>query len=172
MLAAALALVAGGCLVTGQITIFQKVDEVATTNLLVTPILVDLNEEEDYVEHKDDIKSVDEISVVAIIRNNLATPADVEIYLSDEAGLTLVEILDPERATLVFVAPTVPGNTGVAGSGVLKIGWADGFRYVVNKKAVIEQILGDGKFMLYAVAEDEFDLRIKAEIAVTLTVGG
>jgi hypothetical protein len=164
ILAAALALVAAGCLVTGQITIFQKINEVPSSNLVVTPMPVDLNEEEDYVEHKDKIKSVDEISVVAIIKNNLAVAADVEIYISDDPGLTTVaEVTDPANATLVFVGPTVPA------SGALKIGWADGFRYVVNEKAVIE--LGDGVFMLYVVAEDEFDLRIKAEVAVTLTVG-
>jgi hypothetical protein len=164
--AAVVALVLGGCLVSGQITIFQKVDETTTSNLEVNDIEVDLNEEPDYVEHKNDIKSVDEISVVAIIKNNLATSADVKMYISDDPNLTTVaEVEDPANATLVFVGPTVPA------SGALKIGWADGFRYIVDKKAVADQIFGDGIFSLYAVAGSEFSLRIKAEVAITLTVG-
>lgn len=164
-LAAVLALALGGCLVTGQITLFQSIDAVTTTNLQVNPVRVNLNEEEDYVEHKDKIKSVDEISVVAVIKNNRAAAADVEMYLSDDLLTSVADVKDPDKATLVFVAPTVPA------SGTLKIGWADGFRYMVNEKAVIDQVLGDGIFMLYAVAEDEFDLRVKAEVAVTITVG-
>lgn len=162
-LAAALALL-GGCLVTGQITLFQSIDEVPTTNVAMLPIAVDLNDEEDYVEHKDKIKSVDEISVVAIIKNNLNTDADVKMYLSDDF-LTIDDISDPTKATLVFDGPTVPA------SGTLRIGWTDGFRYLVNEKVLINQVLGDGKFYLYAVAGSEFSLRIKAEVAVTITVG-
>ncbi len=164
-LAVAVALVGGGCLVSGQITIFQSIHDIVTTNLLVTPIPVNLNDEEDYVEHKDKIKSVDDISVVAIIRNNRSAAADVKMYISDDPNLaTVADVTNPAKATLVFVGPTVPA------SGTLKIGWADGFRYIVDKQAVIEQILGDGVFSLYAVAGDQFDLNIKAEVAVTLTV--
>lgn len=167
LIAAVAALVLGGCLVSGQITIFQTINETTSTNLVVTPILVDLNEEEDYVEHKNDIESVDEISVVAIIRNNLATAADVKMYLSDDPNLTSVaEVEDPDNATLVFVGPTVPA------SGTLKIGWADGFKYIVDKQAIAEQLVGDGIFVLYAVADGTFSLRIKAEVAVTMTVKG
>jgi len=166
VIAGALAALAAGCLVSGQITIFQKIDAHTVTNSVVTPILVNLNEEEDYVEHKEDIKSVDEISVVALMKNNLDAPAEVKMYLSDDLTLTSVaQIENPENATLVFVGPTVPA------SSTLRIGWTDGYRYVVDKNTVVDQVLGDGIFALYATADGEFNLQIKAEVAVTLTVG-
>ncbi len=84
-LAAATALILGGCQLTGQITIFQSIDVGAATNTVITPVSVDLDEESDYTDHMDDIKSVDGISVVAVIKNNLASPARVKLYLSTEA---------------------------------------------------------------------------------------
>jgi hypothetical protein len=164
-LAAATALIFGGCLLTGQITVFQSIDVGAATNTVITPVSVDLNEESDYTDHKDDIKSVDGISVVAVVQNNLPSPARVKLYLSNDNSLnTVAEVED--QATLVFVSPTVPA------SGMLNIGWADGFQYIENEDAVIDEVLGDGIFTIYTIADVvPFALDVKAEIAVTLTVG-
>ncbi len=120
----------------------------AATNTTVTPIPIDLNDEPDYADNKDKIKSVDELSVVAIITNNLAAPAKARLYLSNDATLTTVEEVEAE-ATLVFESPVVPA------SGKLKIEWADGFKYVQNRKAIEEEIFGDGIFVLYAIAADD-----------------
>ncbi len=164
-LSAALVALLGSCLLaTGQQTFYKRIDVGVTTNTTVTPVPIDLNEEEDYVEHKDDIKSVDGISVVAIVENNLPAAAKMQIYISDDATLTTVDAVKSE-AKLVFVSPTVPA------SETLKIGWADGFKYMVDEKPVIEQILGDGVFVVYAIADEiPFDLEVKAEIGITFTV--
>lgn len=165
-LSAALAVLVGSCLlVTGQQTFYKRIDVGATTNTAVAPVPVDLNEEPDYVEHKADIKSVDGISVVAIVKNNLTAAAKMQIYVSDDAGLTTVDEVKSD-AKLVFVSPTVPA------SETLKIGWADGFKYMVDEKPVVDQILGDGVFVVYALADEvPFSLEVKAEIGITFTVG-
>ena len=165
-LGAALALLAGGCLLaTGQQTFYKRIDVGATTNTTVTPVPIDLNDEPDYVDHKDSIKTVDGISVVAIVTNNLPAAAKMQIYISDDATLTTVDEVKSD-AKLVFVSPTVPA------SDTLKIGWADGFKYMVDEKPVVDQILGDGVFFVYAVAEEvPFSLVVKAEIGITFTVG-
>ena len=164
--AAALVVLIGGCLLmTGQTTFYRRIDIGVTTNTDVNPVPVDLNEEEDYTDHRDEIKSVDAISVVAFIKNNLPVAAKMEIYISDDAGLATVDEVKSD-AKLVFVSPTVPA------SETLKIGWADGFKYVVDKQPVIDQILGDGVFVVYAIADETpFSLDVKAEIGVTFTVG-
>lgn len=165
-LTAALVVLIGGCLLTtGQTTFYRRIDIGATTNTTVTAVRVDLNEEEDYTDHKDEIKSVDAISVVAIIKNNLPAAAKMEIYISDDAGLTTVDDVKSD-GKLVFASPTVPA------SETLKIGWADGFKYMVDKQPVIDQILGDGVFVMYAIADETpFSLDVKAEIGITFTVG-
>ena len=66
---------------------------------------------------------------------------------------------------LAVVSPKVPA------SDTLKIGWADGFKYMVDPQPVIDQILGDGVFVVYAVAEEvPFSLDVRAEIGITFTV--
>ena len=165
-MAAVLALVIGGCLVTGQNTLTQGVDATAVTKTEVTRIPIDLNEEPDYEENKDKIKSIDELSVVAILTNNRAFPAKARLYLSNDETLTTVGEVETE-ATLVFESPEVPA------SAKLKIHWADGFKYVQNRKAIEKEILGDGIFQLYAIAvgeDSDLNVDVKAEIVITLTV--
>ena len=165
ILAAALTLVIAGCLMSGQNTFTQRVEVVAATNTTVTPIPIDLNEEPDYADNKDNLKSIDELSVVGIITNKLPVPANARIYLSNDATLTTVEEVEAE-ATLVFESPPVPA------SGKLKIKWADGFQYVQNRKVIEDEIFGDGIFVLYAIAADTpFDLDVKAEIVIVITAG-
>jgi hypothetical protein len=164
-LLAAIALVFGGCLLSGQITLFHRIDVGTATDATITPTSVDFNEESDYTDHKDDIKSVDAISVVAHVTNNLGTPASVRMYLSNDATLDTVSEVE-DQATLVFVSPTVPAG------GTLNIGWADGFQYVENEDVVIDEVFGDGIFTIYTIADVvPFSLDVKAEISVTLTVG-
>ena len=109
ILAAALALLMSACIMTGQNTFIMGIEVGATTNTTITPILVDLNEEPDYADNKDNIKSVDEISVVAIITNNLPAPATARLYLSNDESLTTVEDIEAE-ATLVYESPTIPAS--------------------------------------------------------------
>jgi hypothetical protein len=166
LMAVALTVAIGGCLVTGQTTLTQRVDAPAVTKTEVTRIPIDLNDEPDYKDNKDKIKSVDELSVVAILTNNRAEPAKARLYLSNDEGLTTVDEVEAE-ATLVFESPTVPA------SGKYKIGWADGFKYVQNRKTIEKEIFGDGIFQLYAIAlGDATDLNVdvKAEIVITITV--
>jgi hypothetical protein len=164
--AAALALVVGGCLVTGQQTLTQPVEVTAVTKTTVTRIPINLNDETDYADNKDKIKSIDELSVVAIITNNRAAPAKARLYLSNDETLATVDEVETE-ATLVFDSPVVPA------SEVLKIKWADGFKYLQNREAIEKEIFGDGIFQLYAIASgDDTDLNVdvKAEIVITITV--
>ena len=165
-MAAVLALVIGGCLVTGQNTLTQGVDATAVTKTAVTRIPINLDDEPDYRDNKDKIKSIDELSVVAIITNNRAAPARARLYLSNDETLTTVDEVETE-ATLVFESPEVPA------SAKLKIHWADGFKYVQNRKAIEKEILGDGIFQLYAIADgDDADLNVdvKAEFVIVITV--
>jgi len=157
----------GGCLATGQITLFEPIDFGATTSTEFNAYVVDLNENDDYADNKDKIKSVDGVGIVAVIANQLSSPARATFYISDDATLKTVEdVMDPDNATLVFISPEIPGNTKTT------IEWAEGFDYIMNEEAIIDQVLGDGVFALYAIAETPpFNLHIKGVVSVTLTVG-
>ncbi|MEJ2722547.1 MAG: hypothetical protein P8181_15625, partial [bacterium] len=117
-------------------------------------------------DNKDKIKSIDAISIIAIVKNNQPVDAKAAFYISDDPGLTDPEdIKDPNQATLVFVSPSVPGN------GRIQIDWADGFKYIENQQAIEKQVLGDGIFTVYAIGSgSNFNLDYKAEVSITLTV--
>ncbi|UCH85263.1 MAG: hypothetical protein JSW50_06115 [Candidatus Latescibacterota bacterium] len=164
-----LAACVGGCLTTGQIKLHDSFGDGVTHNGDIYTYHVDLNTNSDYVDNKDKILSIDAISIVAVIKNNLQTDLQAEIYISENKELeTVEEITDPKNATLVFVSPTVPGN------GQLDISWADGFAHIVDEQAIIDQIIGDtadGMFTVYAIGNTtNFDFAYKAEVVVLLTV--
>ena len=154
-----------GCLLSGQIVLFEDFNVGDTSDTAVNKYLVDLNENDDYAEHKDKIESVDGIAIIAVIRNHISTPAKATVYISDDGTLGSVAEVTAE-ADLVFISPTVPGNDQIT------IGWMDGFSHVVDAQPIIDQILGDGIFWIYAIAEEmPFDLNINGAVAMTLTVG-
>jgi len=157
----------GGCLTTGQITVKDTFGDGVTHNANIYTYDLDLNTNEDYTDNKDKVKSVDAVSVVGVVNNNLATDIQAEIYISDDGNLATVDEIK-KSATLVFVSPKVPGNDK------LVINYADGLSHMEDSQAVIDQLFGptaDGMFTIYAIGNtDDFNFTYKAEVVVTLTV--
>ena len=153
-----------GCLLSGQIVLFSDFNVGDTSDTVVNKYLVDLNEDEDYADNKDKIESVDGVAIIAVIRNNSATPAQGAIYVSNDGTLETVADVT-SQADLVFVSPSVPGNSKKT------IGWMDGFAHMVDEQPIIDEVLGDGEFWVYAIAIDTpFDLNINGAVAITLTI--
>lgn len=154
-----------GCLLSGQIVIIETISTGETSDTAVNKYLVDLNENDDYAEHGDKIKSVDGIAIVAAIRNNLSTSAKATVYVSNDETLNTVSEVEA-NADLVFISPTVPGDSN------LNIGWMEGISHMVDAQPIIDEILGDGIFWVYAIADEKpFSLDINGAVAITLTVG-
>ena len=61
----ALAVTFSGCLVTGQIVIVEAIDIGVTTDENISRYLLDLNENDDYLDNKEKILSVDALALVA-----------------------------------------------------------------------------------------------------------
>jgi len=159
------ALVFGGCLISGQITFVEDIDINATTDTSIGREYVDLNLNSDYEEHKDDIVSVDALAVVAIIENNLTTSTSGELWFT--ADSTSYTDADDIRANAIRVMATPT----IAGSATLTITWNDAFALMENEDAIIDEVLGDGKMTFYGIASTvPFDLDIQAQVAVTVTI--
>jgi hypothetical protein len=153
-----------GCLLSGQLILFSDFDVGETSDTAVNKYLVDLNDEEDYADNKDKIESVDGVAIIAVIENLTSTPVKGTIYVSNDPDLTTVSQVEAE-ADLVFISPEVPGN------GEIKIGWMDGFAHMVDPQPIIDEVLGDGTFWIYAIADDTpFNLDIVGAVAITMTV--
>lgn len=156
-----------GCLLTGQITIVEDIDVGVTTSDDVNMYWLDLNANEDYEEHKDKIKSVDAISLVAWIYNNRSTPVFAEIWVDTD---TTYDYSNPDTvkayATRIFISPEIPGDDS------LLVDWNDSFQYMENVDYLENLVMDVGTFAVYGLASDiPFDIRIIGQVVITLTVG-
>jgi len=153
-----------GCLVSGQIVIKEPIDIGGTTNSQISKYNVDLSTNQDWLDNKEDIVSIDAIELVAFIRNNLATDAVGEVWWSNDPTLDTVDDIRA-KGTKFFTSPVLPGKKKTL------VDWPDAFNYVENEDALIAEILGDGIFTVYGIGKGvPFDLDIDGEVVLTVTV--
>ena len=153
-----------GCLVSGQVVVVEPIDIGATTDQQISKYTVDLSTNEDWLDNKDDIVSIDAVELVAKITNNLQTDAIGEVWWSNNANLGDAADIRA-NATKFFTSPNLPGDQ------MTLVDWPDAFNYVENEDLVIAEILGDGIFTLYAIGKGEpFDLDVLGEVVLTITV--
>lgn len=157
-----------GCLVTGQITLVETVHFAATGTENVYIYQLDLNDNQDYLDNKDSILSVDALALVAIIKNRLATAASGEVWFTPNQTTheTVSEIKGDKSALRIVTSPKIPGES------TLTIKWNDAFSMIENEDAVAAEVLGDGIMTFYGIADvTPFDLFFEnAEVQVTVTV--
>ena len=151
---------------TTTITLTYTVDEISSTNNIVHMRTIDLTEEEDYVDHRDDIESVDQISVVAWIYNDGTDTVSASLY-ADTIDTYTTEDEVTTNSHIVF-NPIVH----IAGADSTLINWSDGFVYMMNTDYLDDLIMNHGSITVYLIGEGDppYDVRINAEIVITLTV--
>lgn len=151
---------------TVNLTLTYHIDDIASTDDAVEVYTLDLNSDSDYEEHKDNIKSVDQIGVVAWLYNNLPSEATAEIWVAtDDSYTTAEEVRD--HGTRVFVLPEpIPASDSVL------ISWENGLTYMENTDYLTDLIINEGTFAVYGIAaETPFDVKVVSEIVISLTVG-
>jgi hypothetical protein len=162
-----LLLVAGpvGCLlVSGQIVVVVKIAEVvATTEQEIDSVEVDLTQNDDYNEHKDELKSVEEVLFQMTVRNNTSSPLRARIYASAEGNLQSI----PEIVGQGFLVLETPELQPLEERF---IPFDDSAGYLHNIDALKDLAL-KGHFFLYMISEaTPFDLTMEdVVIVVTLT---
>lgn len=151
---------------TINLTLTYDVDEIASTDDAVDVYELDLTTNSDYEEHKDNIKSVDQVSIVAWLYNNLPEDASAEIWVAtDDSYTTAEEVRDHATRVLVLPEP-IPGNDSVL------ISWENGLTYMENTDYLTDLIMNEGAFAIYGIAaETPFDVRVVSEVVISLTVG-
>lgn len=150
--ALAIALAAPGCVLTsGQFLIdFELDDFTATTETAVTREEVDLNTEEDYNDHKEDLQALADVAVLGTLINNGGTAINAELWMT--AGATSYTDADDVKAN----ATKLWGPFQVAGGASKTIGWdesADLFS-AAGKELMLTEIKGDGVFTVYMIAAE------------------
>lgn len=159
------ALLGAGCVLnSGQFVVIFKIAEVmASTSEQISVKEIDLTDDEDFNDHKDELKRVEDVLFQLTATNNGTTTAHARIYISDTDTLSTFAEIDT-LATLVLESPEL----GVSES--LFIPFDDSGDYIQNVD-VLRDLTLTGHFYAYAVADNvPFNMTLENVIVVaTLT---
>lgn len=128
---------------------------------------IDLTEEEDWEEHKDKIKDIDNVGFVLQVANNDDEDVDVEMYI-DAVGEPIYYELEDIQANMDIILD----NVTFAASGVTTIDWPTSLTKVKNV-AILKDYAESGVFRIYLVSDQtSVDVTIEfGVVAVTVTAG-
>lgn len=146
------ALTASGCwLLSGQFTVPFDLTTPLTVggpgNLFSAQI--DLNTENEYKDHKSDLKALADCALLGTFKNNTGSPAiTLEVWMTPGLTAHTTETLLNADATRIKIWG--PLSLGVGQSR--KIGWDESAKLFskTGKAALLKEVLGDGSFTLYA----------------------
>jgi hypothetical protein len=159
------ALTIAGCLLTAQTTFIEDIDVGYTTDQNFSKYWVDLYLNEDYADHIENVKSVDEVSFVAKIYNQGTLANKAELYISTDSTLNSISAIRA-NAIRVFNSPTIAAHDSIT------IRWNDSFRYIENVSDLRNYVMDIGRFEVYGIADTTpFADSIQAQIVVTVTAG-
>ena len=164
ILAVLLSLLIAGCIGTGTITFKYELAEFVSSSSGMEKVEVDLTTNKDYNDNKDKIKSIDQVTVVGWLVNELSADNQAQIWISDVGTYTTPDSVI-ENATRVFISPVIPGNDS------LFIDWANGLDLVENLPS-LKTAAENGHFWIYGIAENApFLVRYHVTLVITMTAG-
>jgi len=145
--------VAGCILVSGQFLIdFELPSFVTVTNSTISKQNVDLNTNDDYDEHKDDLKAIADIAVLGKLTNNGSNAIGVEVWMT----ATDTNLADEAAVRAGAIRLWGPFNVA-AGPGTSEtVDWNESATLfnAAGKTALLNEVKGDGQFTLYAIGND------------------
>ena len=150
--ALAIALAAPGCVLTsGQFLIDFDLDDFSTTtDTAVTREDVDLNTEEDYNDHKEDLQTLSDVAVLGTLINNGGAAINAEVWMT--AGATAYTTADEVKNN----ATKLWGPFQVAAGATKTVDWDESASLFskTGKDLLIAEIKGDGMFTVYMIAAE------------------
>jgi hypothetical protein len=154
-----LALAASGCILTsGQFMVSYDLGTVNITSpSAVVGVQVDLNEEDDYNEHKEDIKALADEALLGYVKNNKAEPLKVQIWLTPT--LTTYTTDADVRANGVLAW----GPLDLGPQEQLRVSWDRSAELLTaeGKQLLEQEVKGDGSFTVYVVgAAGDYSLTV------------
>ena len=145
----ALALFAPGCILTsGQFLIdFDLPNMTATSSTGLIGEQVDLSNDSDYKDHKNDVKAIVDYAVLGSFHNTGVTDVDVEVWMTRD--LTTLTAASAVTGSGIKVW----GPLRVPAGGTVTIDWDASAKMftAAGKQALLDEAKGDGNFTLYAL---------------------
>ncbi len=153
-----------GCVASGTLILVYDIDSFISSSTSIQVTEVDLTDNSDYNDHKDKIKSIDQVAVVGTLENLEFADNQAEVWLSD-VGTYSSPAEVRANATIVFSSPVIlAGDT-------LFIDWSDALSYIQNLQT-LKDAADNGHFYLYGLAENSpFSVRFQISLVITMTAG-
>jgi hypothetical protein len=146
---AAVALVAGCILTSGQILISFDLDDPlnVTSPANIARTNVDLNTIEDYRDHKDKLNDLSDLALLGEITNTGTVALDIEFWMT--TGLTTHLAASQVRGDATAVQ--LWGPLTLAPGETRRIDWDQSAALFRGRAALLGQVQGDGIFTLYVL---------------------
>ena len=158
-----------GCIIVGTFVIDFEINDpepvVGTDDIY--HFNVDLTTDDDWEDHKDKIKDIDNVGFVLAVTNNELADIEIIMYIDDVDDTPFDNLIDIEDNTTQVLQ-----NVVIAADGQTIISWPTSLTKVMNI-GTLKTHAESGSFGLYVVAsEPDLDFVIDfAVVAVTVTAG-
>jgi hypothetical protein len=141
---------AAGCiLISGQFLIdFDLPNFQAQTSSTIVAEQVDLNDEDDYVDHKDELQGIVDIAVLGSVTNNAGAPVGVEVWMTPFDTPVYNNTTDISNNATKLWGPFV-----VLAGATKTVDWNESAALFdpAGKALLLNEVKGDGRFVLYAI---------------------
>lgn len=163
-LAAAMLLLAGGCLLTGTKVFTYALGDIQIQGSFFASATAEFAENAVYREHRDDIDHIDEVGLTTRIVNGTFFDATVSIRLSDDP--TITSPTDIRNDTVPLLMDIV-----VPAGGERVITYRESVENMQNADR-LRTLVEEGSATLFAVSDGFFNLTLRElTLVVTFTVG-
>lgn len=166
-----LGVIVTGCILSGQfVMVIAGTSTIQSTDNNLDYLAVDLTTNDTWEEHKDDIQGIVDVKFECRFENNLASPADGELWISTELYGTVQQVRD--NATRVFSGLNLGGNED------RDVSFSESADYIENLDVALD-LLESGQFYVYGIAADvPFNVTVRgvgsedyARFMITFTAG-
>ncbi|MFH2056744.1 MAG: hypothetical protein ABIJ61_12360 [bacterium] len=161
----AAALLTAGCIVTGNIVILIDVGDFGISpSGLFGYEYVDLTQNSDYNDHKEDLNSIDDVGFVCKIQNTGSSSATGKLYIATGGSSSSSPTAIPTNKILVLDGITV------AAGQTRTITLEESYDYLKNFEDARDAIL-DEKFTVYWEVPNPYDVQVM-DMVVVLSING
>ncbi len=161
------ALTAGCVLVSGQFLVQVELGDLSVNSAAaVQGLYVDLPSKSAYRDHKNDIKTLEDVALLGSVHNTGTSSVTVSVYLIDgnSGPLPLATIISPSGGKQVW------GPLTVAAGATEVLDWDRSSKLFGSGKSVLlDEIKNGGQFTLYLVSSTTpFEFEIKDAVFVAV----
>jgi hypothetical protein len=132
---------------------------------------IDLTTESAYKDHKDDLKGLADCAILGKVTNTGSTALDLVVYMTPAA----TSLTTPNALAAYSPKYKLWGPLKLAAGKSVTIDWdgSSGLFDKAGKAALLSEVLGDGKFTLYAVgSSSNYKFRVDKGVAVVVIDAG